>query len=437
MKRIHIRNAEILCVGTEILIGDIVNTNAAYLSSALAGLGIAQYYQAAVGDNAIRLSSSIRRALERCDLLLMSGGLGPTGDDLTKETAAAVMGRKLYLHEDSLARIQSYFASRGMTMTANNQKQAMMPEGAIIFPNDYGTAPGFAIEDEECGKIIICLPGPPRELIPMFDDRVLPYLRTFSENVFISRNINIAGMGESAVEAALAEQIHHAVNPTIAPYCKEGEVRLRVTACAPDEAEGVRMCDKVIHEIQESCVGPYIYGIDTDLPTAVLKALRSRSLTMGTAESCTGGLIAKTLTDVPGASDTFLGGIVSYTNAVKQALLSVPAETLVDYGAVSEETAAEMALGALNAIGCEISVAVTGIAGPGGALPDKPVGTVFISCAVRKGVPCACKDAALTRIAGDAGTAYVGRFAFRGDRAHVRQLTMVNALRMVLDAVRD
>ena len=380
-----IRNAEILCVGTEILIGDIVNTNAAYISERLARLGINQYYQAAVGDNPERLSLAINGALERADLVIMSGGLGPTYDDLTKETAAKCMGRSLYLDTPSLERIKEMFAFRCKTMTKNNEKQAMMPSGSVIFPNNAGTAPGCAIEDEERGKIVIMLPGPPFEMKRMFEESVMPYLQKLTDRRFVSINVNIFGMGESEVESKLKTLMDSSVNPTIAPYCGDGEVRLRVTASGQSEDECRKLCLEMIEKIKKSEVGDVIYGTDTTLAEETVRRFIEAGKTLATAESCTGGLIAKRITDVSGSSSMFGYGAVTYANEAKMKLLSVKKETLEKHGAVSPETAAEMAEGVRKLSGADIGVATTGIAGPGGGTKEKPVGLVYLGVSSKNG----------------------------------------------------
>ena len=347
----NILSAEILCVGTELLLGDIVNTNASFLSQQLAGLGINVYRHTAVGDNPERLKAALRSAIDTCDLVITSGGLGPTYDDLTKETVADSFGLELQMHQHSLDRIKEYFARTGRVMTKNNEKQAMMPVGAHVFDNDYGTAPALAVCDEQNNKTVIMLPGPPSELIPLFHHKVAPFLREHSKFVIVSKNIHIFGLGESAVEEKIKDIMTSSVNPTVAPYCKEGEVRLRVTAKAASEDEAIRMCDKMIKTVCDSPVGEFVYGIDVDsLENALVAALHKGSLTMATAESCTGGLIAQRITSVAGCSDVFFGGCVTYTNDVKHRLLGVSEETLNTYGAVSEQTAMEMAKG-VRAIG--------------------------------------------------------------------------------------
>ncbi len=381
-----IKTAEILCVGTELLIGDIVNTNAAYISKRLAEMGINQYYQGVVGDNPERLSAALSEALERSDLVITSGGLGPTYDDLTKETAASALGRGMHEDADALEAIRLYFERTGRVMTDNNKKQALIPDGSTVFMNKNGTAPGIAIEDFEHGKIIVMLPGPPRELEPMFADSVMPYLSQFTENVFFSRNVNIFGLGESAVESVLGSLMTDSTNPTVAPYVSTGEVRLRVTARAKTQEECVALCDSMIEKIKATDVAPYIYGIDADsLENALLKTLSEKKLTFGSAESCTGGLIGKRMTDLAGASSVYFGTIVSYDNSIKENLLGVPGEVLKAHGAVSEETAALMARGARVALGVDIAVSTTGIAGPGGGTDEKPVGLVYVGVSTKDG----------------------------------------------------
>ena len=379
-----IHTAEILCVGTELLLGDIVNTNAAYLSRKLAELGIHVYRHTAVGDNPTRLKHALEAAFAEADLVITSGGLGPTYDDLTKETVASYFGCELEMHEESLCTIRSYFSRIGREMTKNNEKQAMMPKGAIVFPNHYGTAPSLAL----CkgGKTVIMLPGPPGELCPIFEEEILPYLKSRRETVLVSKNIHIFGMGESAVESHLKELMTESKNPTVAPYCKEGEVRLRVTAESDCEASATAMCDEMIEQIRQSEVGAYIYGVDVGcLEQAVVLFLRERGLTMACAESCTGGLIAKRVTDIAGCSDVFLGGCVTYANEAKERLLGVSHESLERFGAVSEQVAREMARGVRERLGADVGVSATGIAGPGGGSPEKPVGTVYIGVSTAKG----------------------------------------------------
>ncbi len=376
---IKIKNSEILSVGTELLLGDIVNTDAAYVARGLAALGINLYHQGVVGDNPERLEEALTLALERSDLVILTGGLGPTYDDLTKETAARLMGRSMYLHEESLERMRARFESRGLTMTENNKKQALMPEGAVVLKNDYGTAPGLAIEDEEKGKIIIMLPGPPRELEPMFDEVVTPYLKKFSERTLLSKTVNIFGMGESKVETVLKDIMLTSKNPTLAPYAKDGEVQLRVTASGDNEAECSVMCDEMIAKIRETEVGDFIYGIDAgSLEAALVSELIKQGKTVAAAESCTGGYIAKRITNVSGSSSVIDGSIVTYANRIKEKFLDVSHETLEKHGAVSYDTALQMARGVRELFGADIGISTTGVAGPTGGTPEKPVGRVYV-----------------------------------------------------------
>ncbi len=376
---ITIRSAEILCVGTELLLGDIVNTDAAFISRRLAGLGINQFYQGVVGDNPARLEIALKLSLERSDLIILTGGLGPTYDDLTKETAAKLMGRSMFMHEESLERMMARLNRYGKAMTENNKKQAMMPEGAIVFKNDYGTAPGLAIEDEAKGKVIILLPGPPRELEPMFVEQVEPYLKKFSDHLLYSKNVNIFGMGESRVEAILREMMLESKNPTIAPYAKEGEVLLRVTASGKSESECAALCDEAIARIRETEVGEMIYGIDAgSLEQSLVNELCRQKKTIACAESCTGGYVAKRITNISGSSEVLEGSIVTYANRIKEQFVNVSHETLEKHGAVSRETAIEMARGVRALFGSDIGISTTGIAGPTGGTADKPVGLVYV-----------------------------------------------------------
>lgn len=384
IKNQRISRAEILCVGTELLLGDIVNTNAAFLSRALAALGIPVYRQTVVGDNPERLKKALEDALAHADLVITSGGLGPTYDDLTKETVAAYFGRGSVLHEESLERIRAYFARTNREMPENNVKQAMMPEGATVFPNDNGTAPALALSDTITGKTVIMLPGPPRELIPLFEAQVAPYLRERSDEVFFSKNVHLFGIGESQAEGYVRALMEESVNPTVAPYCQAGEVRFRVTARAKEEKAAAAMCDGMIERIRESGLQKYIYGIDVhSLEEAAIGTLLRRGLTVAVAESLTGGMIGERLASIPGASGAFLGGCITYRNEIKEALLGVKHETIERYTEVSEACAREMAVGVLERLGSDIGVSATGLAGPGGGTPSCPVGTVYIGIAVK------------------------------------------------------
>ena len=379
IRKMRLNTAEILCVGTELLLGDIVNTDAAFISRRLAALGINQYSQSVVGDNPERLKSALSLAISRSDLVILTGGLGPTYDDLTKETAAELMSRKLFMHEESLERLRARIERSGHEMTENNKKQALIPEGSVVFRNDYGTAPGMAIEDLEKGKIVILLPGPPRECEPMFVEQAEPYLKKFSDHELVSKCLNIFGMGESKVESILHDMMTGWTNPTVAPYAKDGEVLLRVTAAGKNDAECAALCDKAIAEIMKTPVGEYVYGVGIgSLEAALVKVLTEKRLHVASAESCTGGLISQRVTAISGASAVLDGSIVTYANDIKERFCNVSRETLKAHGAVSYETAIEMARGVRKLMGADIGVSATGIAGPTGGTPEKPVGTVFV-----------------------------------------------------------
>ena len=406
----EIKTAEIICVGTELLLGDIINTNAAFLSKQLAELGISVYFQTVVGDNPARLKRVLAESASRCDLIITSGGLGPTYDDLTKETVSEFFGRKLIRNDHIQKELEAYFAQTNKNMTENNKKQADIPEGAIVFRNDYGTAPSVCIEADNVTAIL--LPGPPRELEPLFLEQVVPYLEKRTGSVLVSKNINIFGMGESAVESVLRSLMESSENPTIAPYCKEGEVRLRITAKAESREKAVAMCDEMIDKVMKTEVSSAVYGIDSQtIEEELISRLIKSGKTISCAESCTGGLIAKRLTDVSGSSAVFMGGCVTYANSAKEALLGVKPETLAAYGAVSEQTAKEMAEGVRKALGTDIGIATTGIAGPTGGTAEKPVGTVWVGVSSEKG----------TR-------AFLLRLSPQRERAYIRTLASSNAL---------
>lgn len=402
---------ELISVGTEILLGNIVNTNAAYLSEKCALLGLSLYYQTVVGDNEKRLEETLRTALGRSDAVILSGGLGPTQDDLTKEVAARVTGRPLVLDEHSRQRIEGYFKKAGIEkITENNWKQAMIPEGCIILDNDNGTAPGIIIEAE--GKAVILLPGPPNELKPMFEKDVRPYLESKCPETILSAMVKLCGVGESAAETQIRDLIDAQTNPTIATYAKTGEVHLRVTARAKDEKEAKKLLKPVVKELKNR-FGDSIYTFDerVSLEQSVIDLLRERELTLTTAESITGGMLAARLTDVPGASDVLKQGFVTYCNRAKRKLLDVKKSTLKDYGAVSEKTAKEMAKNGAFITGSDVCVALTGIAGPAAA-EDKPVGLVYVACSYL-------------------GKMKVQEFRLSGSRAKIRESTVVKALAML------
>lgn len=369
---------ELISVGTEILLGDILNTDAQFLSQELAKMGISVMHQSTVGDNAERLMKLLEEASERSDIIILSGGLGPTPDDITKEVCCDFFGKKMYLHEESLEKMKTFFAERKREMPESNVKQAMLPEGCVVFPNNNGTAPGLAMEKD--GTHLLLLPGPPRELKAMFLESAVPYLRQFSDKIIISHNVRTFGIGESSMAERVSDLLDMQ-NPTVAPYAKDGEALLRVTAMADSEEQAEEMCRPVIEEIK-SRLGDTVYGVDyTCIEEAVVELLREKNLKIATAESCTGGFIAKRITNVSGSSEVFECGIVSYSNRIKHEILGVSAEDLKKYGAVSETVARQMAEGAVKLSGADIAVSVTGIAGPNGDGSDKPVGLSYIGLA--------------------------------------------------------
>lgn len=399
--------AEIIAIGTEILLGDIVNTNATHLARRLASLGINTYHQEVVGDNPERLLETMERAFQRANLVITSGGLGPTQDDLSKEMGARYFGVSLTEDGKARAHIEEYMHRLGRQITENNWKQALLPEGCIPLYNQNGTAPGFILNRDE--RILIMLPGPPSELIPMFDRQVMPYLRSLSEDVMVSRTLHICGVGESAVESRLHDQMERMTNPTLAPYAKEGIVDLRITAKAASEEEARQLIQPVEEEIR-ALFGKQVFGADEQtLESVVVELLAERGWRVATAESCTAGWASGQIVNYPGASRVLEGGFVTYSNEAKMALLGVKRETLERFGAVSEETAAEMAEGAAQALKTETAISVTGIAGPGGGTAEKPVGTVCV------GVYCN-------------GKLQTARYQFSRNREANRRLSVVRAL---------
>ncbi len=374
---------EILSVGTELLLGNIVNSDAQALSRELSGLGLNVLYHSVVGDNPERLRAAVELARSRADVLITTGGLGPTCDDLTKQTLAEAFGKQMVYHPECARRIQCYFAQSGREMTENNLQQAYLPEGCTVLDNDWGTAPGCAFE--EAGTHVVMLPGPPSECLPMFRERAVPYLSRLSEGVIRSRTLRVFGLGESAVESLLRDRMNTLANPTLAPYAKEGEVELRITAKA-DTAEAADSLIAPIEAEVRGILGELIYGADVSgLEQAVLDGLRERGLTLGTAESCTGGFIAKRITDVPGSASVFKGGVVSYHCEVKAGVLGVSQALLDEKSAVCAEVAEQMAQGARRVLGCDVAVSVTGVAGPDPDDRGNPVGLVYTALAAPDG----------------------------------------------------
>ena len=370
-------NAEIICIGTELLLGNIVNTDATDVAQTLSEMGISVYRYTAVGDNPERLAEVVQAAARRADLLITTGGLGPTLDDLSKQTVAAAFGKKLVRHPECEADIRTYFERLHRPMTPNNLLQAMLPEGCTVLKNDWGTAPGCVFDAE--GVKVIMLPGPPRECRAMLRYRVAPYLKGLSGQTIHSRYVHIFGMGESQVESLLHDLMEQSSNPTVAPYAKEGEVMLRITAAASSQAEAETMIEPVAAQIR-TVLGPLIYTEEYDsLEQTCLNLLRQADKTLATAESCTGGYIAKRMTDLPGSSAVFVGGVVAYTVPVKEQLLGVPAGLIERCGVVSVEVAAAMAEGVRARLGSSFGIGVTGLAGPDGDGSDRPVGLVYVA----------------------------------------------------------
>lgn len=399
--------AEILSIGTELLLGDIVNTNAQYLSKQLAEMGIYVYYQAVVGDNPQRLKEAFENGFKRSDMIITTGGLGPTKDDLTKNIAAEYFGKKLVLDEESLSKISSYFKKQNRTMSESNKKQAYFPEGSIVLNNDRGTAPGCIIEENN--KIAVLLPGPPHEMKDMFKKEVIPYLLKYRDGVIESRVLRICGLGESKVAERIEDIIDSQTNPTVAPYAKGTEVTLRITARGKNSEEARNLILPVENKIRER-LGENIYGEgDTTLEEVIGRMLVEKGLTISVAESCTGGLITSRLVNYPGISSVLREGVVTYSNDAKINRLNVKKETLDKFGAVSPETAGEMAAGIASTAGTDIGISTTGIAGPGGGTPEKPVGLVYIGLFIK-------------------GEIKTKKVMLAGDRNTVRNRTAVIAL---------
>ncbi|MBY0757308.1 competence/damage-inducible protein A [Clostridium sardiniense] len=366
---------EIIAVGTEVILGDILNSNAQYLAKELANLGVDVYYHEAVGDNRERILDCFKRSLDRSDIIITTGGLGPTKDDMTKELAAEFFGMDMCLHEESLQKIKDYFKKMGREFVKSNEKQAYFPKEAIILDNENGTAPGAIFEKDD--KAIIVLPGPPKEMEPMFKNHVRKYLEKRTGDTIVSEVLRVFGIGESSAEKKLQDLIDNGKNPTIAPYAKEGEVIFRITAKAKSEEEAKKLINPLKDEVY-SRLGDAVYNTgDTTLQDTVAKMLVNKDMTIGVSESCTGGLLSSKLIEYPGISKVFLEGAVTYSNEAKMRTLNVKKETLEKFGAVSHETAKEMAEGIAKRAGARIGVSTTGIAGPTGGTEEKPVGLVY------------------------------------------------------------
>lgn len=404
---------ELISVGTELLLGNIVNTNASYLSRKCAELGYSLYHEITVGDNEARLCEAISTSLGRSDIVILTGGLGPTKDDMTKEAVAKVLNKKLVMDEVSKKNIEDYFKFRYLnnprhTVTDNNWKQALKIDDCIVVYNNNGTAPGYIVEDNS--KVIILLPGPPSEMIPMFEESIVPYLQKKQNRIFLSSMVKICGIGESKAETDIIDLIEGQSNPTIAPYAKSGEVHFRITASADKEEDAIKLIDPVVNELYKR-FGNNIYTTDEyeTLEAVLVKLLREHKLTLATAESCTGGMLTGRLVNVPGVSDVLGEGFITYSNEAKMKYLGVKEDTLNQFGAVSSQTASEMVLGAAQAAASNAALAITGIAGPDGGGAQKPVGLVYIAGFLN-------------------GSVTVNEYHLKGNRQNVRELSVIYAM---------
>lgn len=402
---------EILSVGTELLMGQIANTDAQFLARRLSAIGITMHRTVTVGDNPGRVKEALNEALSRADLVITTGGLGPTEDDLTKEMVAEYFGLPMRLHQESLDKIERYFASTGRKMTDNNRKQALFPEGCRIMPNRKGTAPGCIVERD--GKRVAVLPGPPFELIDMYEQQLEPYLLSLSDKIIRSRFLHIVGVGESEVETRLLD-LFHVGNPTLALYCNPGEVTARMTVMVNRSDDGSSLLDPMEAEIRRR-MGNAVYaeGIDAAMKSEIVRRLSERHETLAVAESLTGGMLAAQIVDVPGASDVLVEGHVVYMNEAKERVLGVSSEILNGVGAVSEECARAMAEGTLKRSNADYALSTTGIAGPGGGTEKTPVGTVFVA------------------LAGHDFETRVLELHLRGDRTRVRSMSCLRAMNLL------
>ena len=407
--------AEILCIGTELLMGQTLNTNAQFLARRLSALGISQYHQTVVGDNAARLEEAYRLALSRADVVITSGGLGPTVDDITKRVAAKVAGKELVRHAAAEEMVRERFRQYHRPMTENNLSQAMFTEDTTVLMNPKGTAPG-AIVPMGGDRVVIHLPGPPFELEPMFRDQVEPYLLARSGRALVSRYIRIFGMGEAEVDSRLRDLMDGS-NPTLSPYCAMGEVMLRATASADTQEAAAALLPPLLEMVTARLGRDVVYAVEEDdqgsLAKSAIGAMKARGWTCACCESLTGGMIAAELVGVPGASSVVRGGFVTYQTDTKTLLAGVPAEVIAEHDVVSAEVAMLMASGARERLGVDIAVSATGLAGPDGGTAEKPVGTVYVGVSTRTGT-----RAIALRLS--------------GNRSRIRTLTMkhaINALR--------
>lgn len=377
--------AAIISVGTELLMGEITNTNTVYLSQKLNDHGIDVLFHHTVGDNPGRLALVLKESLAECDLIITTGGLGPTQDDMTKEIVCQVLEDELVMHDEWLDYLHARYERRGRKMTDNNRKQALLPSRSVMLFNEVGSAPGFVLKSPDESRTVCCLPGPPREMKWLFENKLEPMISGSEDSVLAHRMLRTFGIGESSLETALLDLIDDQTDPTIATYAKEGECTLRIASKRRTAEEAEQAVEEMIGRVKER-IGEYIYSYDdVDLVKVVVDLLKARGLSLSSAESCTGGMFAAAMTDVPGASEVFDRSLVTYSNDAKMQELGVSSETLEQFGAVSEETAREMAEGVRRVSGSDIGVSVTGIAGPGGGTEEKPVGTVWYALTTAAG----------------------------------------------------
>ena len=409
---------EVITTGTELLLGEILNTNFTWLAQEFNLRGFDVLYQTTVGDNPVRMKEVLDIAAKRADIVVTSGGLGPTRGDITKELVAEYCGVDMYMNLEVWNHIHDLLSRRNICIASNNEKQALVPSGAIVLHNEVGTAPGLVLEHGDV--TFVMLPGPPFELKHVCEKELFPYLeKRFPElGIIKSHTLKLRGIGESNLAEILDDIIVHQSNPTIALYARRGEILVRLTAKAPSAEEA----DALIAEMQEKVekiIGAYVYGYDEDtLPEVLGKELLSRKQTIAFAESCTGGLASSMMTDVPGSSEYVKGSVISYTNEVKNQLIDVSKTTLSKKGAVSEETALEMAKGVREVIGSDMAVSITGLAGPGGGTRKKPVGLVYIAVADANGASCQ-------------------KFNFAGTRTQIKQRAAMAALGFALDRLKE
>ncbi len=404
---------EVLFIGTELLMGQVLNTNAQYISKRLQALGATCYHQVTLGDNMQRLVEAYKQALSRADVIITTGGLGPTVDDITKKAAAKALGKPLVFREEAKVFLESYFQKLGRKIHENNYNQAYFTQDTTLLPNHHGTAPGGWVPAGE-GKVIFHLPGPPKEMIPMFEESIAPFLQKNSNKVLVSKYIRIVGMGESEVDFLLHD-LEIKENPSLSPYASVGEVVLRATALAKSSVEAQKLLNPLIEQVKAK-LGSAIYRIDDDdtgsLQDTVITLAKEKGKTLAVAESLTAGMIAQRLTQVPGASQVFLGGMVTYSETIKEKWLQVPSEVLKKHTAVSEEVALLMARGIQKKSGAQVTIAVTGVAGPGEDEKGNPQGLVYIALC-------------------DGEKIQAKRFSFLGNRERVRELTTINSLNLL------